>query len=108
MQGGLELDIRADRSAREPLPFTLCAVGREGAVPDRLLRLLHGVDVRDQHDVDAGIEALLDAGLSWAPAVRATDRPPRWAMAVTCARTMAASWHECCHSSQTQSTPKAT
>ena len=46
--------------------------------------------------------------LSWAPAVRATERPPRWAMAATCARKAAASWHECCHSIQTQSTPNAT
>ena len=38
-------------------------MGREEAVPNRLLRLLHGIDVGDQKDIDAGIEALLDADL---------------------------------------------
>ena len=38
-------------------------MGREEAVPNRLLRVLDGTDVRDQKDIDAGIEALLDADL---------------------------------------------
>ena len=68
-------NIRAVCFARESsLPFqTRSPWGAKRQCRIDFLRLLDAVDVRDQHDVDAGIEALLDAGLV-VRAGRARDR----------------------------------